>query len=37
MGGVEQCSEIKLSLLRRLAAVIVQTELVEGRSQWRGR
>jgi hypothetical protein len=27
VGGVERCSEIKLSLIRRLAAVVVQAEL----------
>src|SRR5262245_53025733 len=31
MGGVEQCSEIKLNLLRRLASVIVQSERIEAR------
>ena len=29
MGGVEQCSEIKIGLLRRLAATTVQAELLE--------
>src|SRR5262245_51778484 len=31
MGGLDQCSEIKLSLLRRLASVIVQSELLEAK------
>jgi hypothetical protein len=31
MGGVEQCSDIKLGLLRRLAAVTVQAEVLEAR------
>jgi hypothetical protein len=31
MGGIEQCSEIKLGLLRRLAALTVQTEQLEAR------
>jgi len=30
-GGVDQCSEIRLSLLRRLAATTVQSELLEAR------
>lgn len=29
MGGLDQCSEIKLGLLRRLAATTVQCELLE--------
>jgi hypothetical protein len=29
MGGLDQCSEIKLGLLRRLAATTVQAELLE--------
>jgi hypothetical protein len=29
MGGLDQCSEIKLGLLRRLAAITVQAELLE--------
>jgi hypothetical protein len=31
MGGLDRCSEIKLSLLRRLASVVVQSELLEAR------
>ena len=31
MGGLDCCSEIKLGLLRRLAAVTVQAELLEAR------
>jgi hypothetical protein len=31
MGGLDRCSEIKLGLLRRLAAATVQAELLEGR------
>ena len=31
MGGVGQCSDIKVNLLRRLAAVTVQAELIEAR------
>ena len=31
MGGAEQCSDIKLGLLRRLAAVTVQAEVLEAR------
>jgi hypothetical protein len=31
MGGLDQCSEIKLGLLRRLAATTVQSELLEAR------
>jgi hypothetical protein len=31
MGGLDQCSDIKLGLLRRLAAVTVQSELIEAR------
>jgi hypothetical protein len=31
VGGLEQCSEIKLGLLRRLAATTVQAELLEAR------
>jgi hypothetical protein len=31
MGGVDHCSDIKLGLLRRLAAVTVQSELIEAR------
>jgi hypothetical protein len=31
MGGINQCSEIRLGLLRRLAAVTVQSELLEAR------
>jgi hypothetical protein len=31
MGGLDNCSEIKLGLLRRLAAVVVQSELLEAR------
>ena len=30
-GGLDQCSEIRLSLLRRLAATTVQSELLESR------
>jgi len=30
-GGIERCSEIKLGLIRRLAAVTVQSELLESR------
>src|SRR5262249_36280311 len=30
-GGIDQCSEIKLSLLRRLATTTVQSELIEAR------
>lgn len=30
-GGLDQCSEIKLGLLRRLAAATVQSELIESR------
>src|SRR5262249_22951817 len=31
MGGADQCSDIKLGLLRRLAAVTVQSELIEAK------
>jgi hypothetical protein len=31
VGGIERCSEIKLALIRRLAAVTVQSELLESR------
>jgi hypothetical protein len=31
MGGLDQCSEIKLGLLRRLAATTVQAEQIESR------
>jgi hypothetical protein len=31
MGGLERCSEIKLGLLRRLAATTVQSEIIEAR------
>jgi hypothetical protein len=31
MGGIDRCSDIKLGLLRRLAAVTVQSELLEAR------
>jgi hypothetical protein len=31
MGGIEQCSEIKLGLLRRLAAMTVQAEALEAK------
>jgi hypothetical protein len=31
MGGLDCCSDIKLGLLRRLAAVTVQSELIEAR------
>jgi hypothetical protein len=31
MGGLDQCSDIKLGLLRRLAATTVQCELLEAR------
>jgi hypothetical protein len=31
MGGIDRCSEIKLGLLRRLAAATVQAELLEAR------
>ena len=31
MGGLDRCSEIKLGLLRRLAAIVVQAELMEAR------
>jgi hypothetical protein len=31
MGGADQCSDIKIGLLRRLAAVTVQSELIEAR------
>jgi hypothetical protein len=31
MGGLDRCSEIRLGLLRRLAAVTVQAELLEAR------
>jgi hypothetical protein len=31
MGGLDQCSEIKLGLLRRLAATTVQAEFLEAR------
>jgi hypothetical protein len=31
MGGIKNCSEIKLGLLRRLAAATVQAELLEAR------
>src|SRR5262249_18049267 len=31
MGGLDQCSEIKLALLRRLAACTVQAELLEAK------
>jgi hypothetical protein len=31
MGGLDQCSEIKLGLVRRLAAATVQAELLEAR------
>ena len=30
-GGLDQCSEIRLSLLRRLASIVVQSELLEAR------
>src|SRR5437016_636662 len=30
-GGIDQCSEIRISLLRRLASVVVQSELLEAR------
>src|SRR5262245_37806758 len=30
-GGIGQCSEIRISLLRRLASVVVQSELLEAR------
>src|SRR5262249_48937458 len=30
-GGIEQCSEIRIALLRRLASVVVQSELLEAR------
>jgi hypothetical protein len=29
MGGLDQCSEIKLGLLRRLASIVVQAEILE--------
>ena len=31
MGGLDHCSEIKLGLLRRLAATTVQAEMLEAR------
>lgn len=31
MGGLDRCSEIKLGLLRRLAATTAQSELLEAR------
>ena len=31
MGGLDQCSEVRLGLLRRLAAATVQAELIEAR------
>src|SRR5262245_23857775 len=31
MGGFDRCSEIKLNLLRRLASVVVQSEMLEAR------
>jgi hypothetical protein len=31
MGGIDRCSEIKLGLLRRLAATTVQSELIEAK------
>src|SRR5262245_24769834 len=31
MGGIDRCSEIKLGLLRRLAAATMQAELLEAR------
>lgn len=31
MGGADQCSDIKIGLLRRLAAVTVQAEVIEAR------
>jgi hypothetical protein len=31
MGGIDQCSDIKLGLLRRLAAVTVQAEMLEAK------
>jgi hypothetical protein len=31
MGGLDRCSEIKLGLLRRLAAATVQAEMLEAR------
>jgi hypothetical protein len=31
MGGLDQCSEIKIGLLRRLAATTVQAEMIEAR------
>jgi hypothetical protein len=31
MGGTDNCSDIKLGLLRRLAAVTVQSELIEAK------
>lgn len=31
MGGLDRCSEIKLGLMRRLAAATVQAELLEAR------
>ena len=31
MGGIDQCSDIKLGLLRRLAAVTVQAEVLEAK------
>jgi hypothetical protein len=30
-GGLSQCSEVKIGLLRRLAAVTVQAEIIEAR------
>jgi hypothetical protein len=32
MGGLDQCSEVRLGLLRRLAATTVQAELIEARA-----
>jgi len=31
MGGIEECSEIKLGLIRRLASIVVQSEIMEAR------
>jgi hypothetical protein len=31
MGGLELCSEVKLGLLRRLAAIVVRAEMLEAR------
>ena len=30
-GGIEQCSEIRIGLIRRLASIVVQSELLEAR------